>query len=342
VNGRAVFRGIASLTLLATLVPHAAGVSQDADETSADVEQTAEDVPAQVFAMLQVRCAECHTPEAEDPKAVRDWDTAEDLAATVEQLVEPGSPDLSDLWLVVDEDEMPPEDSDIGLLTAEERKLLHDWIADGAPLGAFGGGVQETPGGTPDSGGGGTDADVGEESGDAIGQDPGANPGASPGADADEDSSEEAESSRWPEVRAWLGRTHPSMVHFPIALLLAAALAETLVLMGARGLLPAVRFCVILGFLGSAAGAYVGWVLGESASKTLEPELTWHRWVGVGTAALALLLLVVSEIRVRQKGPSPWTARMRWLLLLTAVAVSWAGHLGGILTYGEDYLSLPW
>lgn len=337
-NGRAVIRGIASLTLLATLVPLAAGVSQDADDTSVDVGQTAEDVPAQVFAMLQARCAECHTPESEEPKAVRDWDTAEDLAATVEQLVEPGSPDLSDLWLVVDEDEMPPEDSDIGLLTAEERKLLHDWIADGAPLGDFGGGVQETPDDAPDSIGGGTDVDVGEESGEAIGQEA----DASAAAEADEDSSEEAESSRWPEVRAWLGRTHPSIVHFPIALLLAAALAETLVLMGARGLLPAVRFCVILGFLGSAAGASVGWILGESASKTLEPDLTWHRWVGVGTAVLALLLLVVSEIRVRQQGPSPWTARMRWLLLLTAVAVSWAGHLGGILSYGEDYLSLPW
>jgi uncharacterized membrane protein len=147
---------------------------------------------------------------------------------------------------------------------------------------------------------------------------------------------------RGAKVRRWLGRTHPSIVHFPIALLLAAALAEALVLLGASGLQPAVRFCVILGFLGAVAAASLGWLAGEFASRTGEPQLTWHRWLGVGTAVLALLLLLASEARVRRGDPSPWTARTRWLLLLTAVVVSVTGHFGGILTHGADYLSLPW
>lgn len=302
-NVRAVFRGIATLPVLATLGPLAAGSPQDVDPLSVDV-------PAQVLALLEFRCSECHAPDSEEPKAKRDWDGAHDLAATREQLVEPGSPDLSDLWLVIDEDEMPPPDSDAEPMTAEERTLIHDWIASGAPLGEL---VADAP-------------DNATQSSLTI----------SPGLD------EETRSDRGASVRRWVGKLHPSIVHFPIALLLAAALAEVLVALGARGLQPAVRFCVILGFLGAAAAASVGWLAGETASQTLEPQLTWHRWLGVGTAVLALALLVASEARVRRGDASPWTVRTRWLLLLAVVAVSVTGHLGGILVFGADYLGLPW
>lgn len=302
-NGRAVFWGIVTPLVLATLGPFAAGGPQDGDPLSLDV-------PAQVLALLESRCSGCHAPDSEEPKAKRDWDGAHDLAATREQLVEPGAPDLSDLWLVIDEDEMPPPDSEALPLTLEERALLHDWIASGAPLGAFGAGALDETTDSPSM--------------------------SSPGTRWD------AKSAPGAKVRRWVARFHPSIVHFPIALLLAAALAELLVLLGARGLQPAVRFCVLLGTLGALTAASVGWLAGEFALQTKEPHLTWHRWLGVTTAVLALVLLLASEARVRQAGPSPWTARTRWLLLLTAVAVSVTGHLGGILTHGVDALSLPW
>jgi len=295
--------------VLAYLGPLTAGSPQDVVPLSGDV-------PRQVLSVLRSRCAECHTPDSEDAKAQRHWDKANDLAATLaqEDMVVPGSPDDSDLWLVIDDDEMPPPDSEADPLTAEERTLIHDWIASGAPLGELVPDTSDNANGSPDTIGPGPD----EEHGSKPSEERGAN------------------------VRRWFGRLHPSIVHFPIALLLAAAFAEVLILCGAHGLQPAVRFCVVLGFLGAVAAASLGWLAGEFAMQTKEPQLTWHRWLGVGTAVLALLVLLASEARARQEGPSPWTARTRWLLLLTAVVVSVTGHLGGILTHGKDYLSLPW
>ncbi len=304
-NGRTILGSLATLPVLALLGPLAAGGAQDVDAMSVDV-------PTQVLAVLQLRCAMCHTPDSEDAKAKRHWDAANDLAATLEteHMVQPGDPDDSDMWVLIDDDEMPPPDSDAEPLTAEERTLIHDWIASGAPLGEL---AADAP-------------DNATESPVTIGHGP----------------HEEPQSDRGAGVRRWVGKLHPSIVHFPIALLLAAALAEVLVLLGARGLQPTVRFCVVLGFLGAAAAASIGWLAGEFALQTKEPQLSWHRWLGVSTAVLALLLLLASEVRARREGPSPWTARTRWLLLLTAVVVSVTGHFGGILTHGADYLKLPW
>ena len=62
----------------------------------------------------------------------------------------------------------------------------------------------------------------------------------------------------------------------------------------------------------------------------------------IAGAVLALLLLLDSEARVRQGENSAWNSRTRWLLFLAAAMVSVTGHLGGILTFGVEYLNLPW
>lgn len=47
--------------------------------------------------------------------------------------VVPGKPEDSQLWQLVHDDEMPPEDARTGPLPKEQKQIIHDWIAAGAP-----------------------------------------------------------------------------------------------------------------------------------------------------------------------------------------------------------------
>ena len=66
-----------------------------------------------------------------------------------------------------------------------------------------------------------------------------------------------------PPLLAWGGRFHPALVHFPIALLCAAAIAEILLAITGLGLFrEAVRFCVWGGALGAVGAGLLGWLFG--------------------------------------------------------------------------------
>ena len=137
----------------------------------------------------------------------------------------------------------------------------------------------------------------------------------------------------------FIGRLHPLLVHFPIALLVCAFAAG----LGAR-LAPArtwlagmARGCLWVGALAAPLAAACGWLNARFegyAAGTVET----HRWLGVSTAAVALLALLALEFSLRRRTASgPW--RMLALLLLAAAAilVGLAGHTGGLLAYGADY-----
>lgn len=273
------------------------------------------DLAARALALLESRCAPCHSPDSDEPKARRHWADATDIPGTIEgELLVPGDPDDSEIYLMVDEGEMPPPDSEIPPLTGSERTLLAAWIKAGAPT--PGAGSPELPDPSPE------------------GQDP---PGdRSPPSESAGDPQERP--GRPPALRL-LGRAHPIAVHFPIAFLLGAALADLLALVALREALGhARRFCLWLASPAAVVAAFAGWMAAEV--HTSSPTLTQHRWMGVGTAALALLALIASEVRSRAGPGSPWTLRSRLLLLLTAVLVGVTAHWGGTITHGPSYLSL--
>jgi mono/diheme cytochrome c family protein len=134
----------------------------------------------------------------------------------------------------------------------------------------------------------------------------------------------------------WIGRMHIPIIHFPIALLIAAALGELWsAWRGGRGPSPAVRFCVLLGAAGAAAAAPLGWLLadfgGQGAPGLL---LTLHRWLGVSAAVWAVGLVVLSERDARrgQRG-----LLFRVAVWGGAVLVGVVGHLGGLLVHGTRF-----
>jgi uncharacterized membrane protein len=148
---------------------------------------------------------------------------------------------------------------------------------------------------------------------------------------------EESHSGR---LIGWLGRFHPAMVHFPIGLLVAAALAEALLVVTGRTVFDSAgRVCVWFAALGAVPAATLGWFLGGPHVTDPDWILTSHRWLGTSTAACAVVVLVLSEVSRRpgRRGRGAFRA----VLLLNAALVLATGFFGGVLMHGIDYYAWP-
>lgn len=282
-----------------------------------------DDLALRARAVLETYCLRCHGPSNESPKAVRDWSDASDLALTIEDgLVFAGEPENSDLWLVIEEGSMPPADAPEGAVPAAEAELVKRWIEAGAvvpdplpepaPEPASAASSQSQPAGSATPPVGSSSFPVPPPQTSVSEVDPG-----SP-----------------------LGRLHPLVVHFPIALLTVAFLAELLSLVRLGKHRGTVRFCLWVGVLGAAAASWLGWALGDlqPRSGSSGQLMERHRWYAVATLAVATLGLIATEIRARRSKPGAIGTLAPLLLLLGTLLVSWTGHLGGKLSYGVDWL----
>ena len=137
-----------------------------------------------------------------------------------------------------------------------------------------------------------------------------------------------------PRPLAWLGKFHPSAVNFPIALLVAAALSELLLMRSGRDLFfHATRFSVWVGSLGALAAATLGWFFAGFCLVDEEWLMTTHRWLGTSTSVWALLVLVLCERAYR----SGERQAFRLALFPGAALVATTGFFGGALLYGLDH-----
>ena len=131
-----------------------------------------------------------------------------------------------------------------------------------------------------------------------------------------------------------VGRSHPLLVHFPVALLVVAAVSE---LGGLWRRSPEVgamaRGLVWFALPATFAAAFAGWTMSERdpVSRAMASTLEWHRWTGVGVLALTVLCVLL-----RQK-----TSAFRGVLFCGAIGVAVTGHLGGTMSWGEGYLLEP-
>lgn len=137
-----------------------------------------------------------------------------------------------------------------------------------------------------------------------------------------------------------LGRLHPLLVHFPIALLLAALAAQGLAARVGRrdGPSEAAFFCLVLGTLGAVAAALSGWLFAEHDSPGGPDLLFRHRWSGVAAAAGAVL---TSLSAWRWKRGAALARPTGAGLVLTAVLTGLTGHFGGEMVYGEGFTLEP-
>lgn len=123
---------------------------------------------------------------------------------------------------------------------------------------------------------------------------------------------------------------HPLLVHFPIALLLAALPAEFLRTRGSTTGAPSTtRFLVIAGALSALAAGITGWIKASIDGGGYDGgDIGWHKWSGVAVTALGLALWILA--------PTVASGRVRLIafritLVLTAVVICVTGHFGAVL-----------
>lgn len=249
--------------------------------------------------ILAVRCSECHGAQLAEPDGK--FGHILDLKRIItDGLIVPGDPDESELFQLIDFDEMPTSAAKNGPVSAVEKQVIRRWIAEGAkvdPVALDLGPAPHRPG----------DVIVETEAGGGIVE--------------------------------LLGRFHPAAVHFPVALLIAALLAELLGMCCCGGSMrPAVRFMMWLAVPAAAVAAVLGFIQEDFGTYTGERRelLDQHLWSGMTATVLALIGLVVLEVSTRRNADAlRWVFRI--LLVLAAVVVGLTGHWGGLISNGLDW-----
>jgi mono/diheme cytochrome c family protein/uncharacterized membrane protein len=138
---------------------------------------------------------------------------------------------------------------------------------------------------------------------------------------------------------AWLGNVHPAAVHFPLALLTAAPVAELLRLVtGKSAFDPVCRFCLWFGFLTAVPAATLGWFAGGLHLADASWVLRAHRWLGSSAVACAGLALALGEVSRRSGRFRLW---FRITLFGAAGVVLATGFFGGALVFGLGHYAWP-
>ena len=134
----------------------------------------------------------------------------------------------------------------------------------------------------------------------------------------------------------FFGRFHPLILHLPIGFLVIAFALEILSRFGRfRSYRSAVRFVLFAGAAFSVVAAVLGLMLSQAGGYN--PELlSIHQWTGIAVAIAACASFVLKRV----SGSSRMMDRLYlFAFSMTIVFLMAAGHYGGSLTHGSDYLT---
>jgi uncharacterized membrane protein len=136
----------------------------------------------------------------------------------------------------------------------------------------------------------------------------------------------------------FVGRFHPLFLHVPIGFLVLAFILEIMSRFGRfhhyRG---PVGFILALGAASAVVTTVLGLMLAQGGGYNDE-LLSFHQWSGIAVCAFSVLAVALRQAKDRR--PS---ARLHKLYIGTLSAlmltIAAAGHYGGSLTHGSDYLT---
>jgi uncharacterized membrane protein len=137
------------------------------------------------------------------------------------------------------------------------------------------------------------------------------------------------------DVLILIGRTHPLLVHLPIGILFIGAIFEMLALIRQdHNFSFTLSWIWFLAMLTAVFSSVAGLLLAQEGGYDND-LLNVHQWSGLSVAALTVILLV-SRIKMH------WRQTHRVALSFVGlILVSVAGHFGGSLTHGDDFLTSP-
>lgn len=131
----------------------------------------------------------------------------------------------------------------------------------------------------------------------------------------------------------WLGKLHIVVIHFPIAMIVAAFAAETFGVMRNRpDWRSAARIMLVIGALGAVAAAFFGWFAGGFYLYDRNLILTAHRYLGM-TVAIGSVLLAWAGLRRFHRNRSDELMFAALLGLLT-ISLLVQAFLGGTFMHG--------
>lgn len=139
-----------------------------------------------------------------------------------------------------------------------------------------------------------------------------------------------------------IGRLHPMLVHFPIALILLAAAIEVVRIKWDRqSLASMVAMLLATGAVGSLAASATGWIFARDFYPP--PSERWlleqHRWMGVTTTVLAGIAATAAyRWRFALAGKARWIRS--GLIWLAALAVAATAHFGALMVWGMDFFNI--
>jgi uncharacterized membrane protein len=132
------------------------------------------------------------------------------------------------------------------------------------------------------------------------------------------------------ELSQFVGRLHPLVVHFPIALVLLAAFVECVGLFRwGKAIHGSAGFVLALATVSALAAAFLGWLLGRNGGYE-GALVTRHMWGGI---SLAAALVVCCALRA-------WNTKLYGAALFATVCLlAWTSDQGGKLTHGEGFMT---
>ena len=258
------------------------------------------DVGGGVRGVFASKCAACHGPDLAKPKGQFGYVLDLRKVANNPEMVIPFRPDESELWVLVGRGEMPPPNSSRVPMTVTEKEIVRAWIAAGSP--------EPKP-------------QVPRGSGVVA---------------ATEPSAESASVPTTARAIRWLGKFHLLALHFPIALMLAAGVGETVaVWRGSRVPRTAVLFCLTLAAVAAVPTVALGWLHAAAGNGVGSPPvLAAHRWLGTvgGAWVIGTALGAWRDARRDLRGRSVQLA-----LAIGIVLVAVTAHLGGLMAHGGEF-----
>ncbi len=134
-------------------------------------------------------------------------------------------------------------------------------------------------------------------------------------------------------MKTFIAHLHPLLVHLPIGILLVFLLLEYLRRNEKYKLIAPINN--ILFFIGIAAAilSIITGLLNAEVSTYPDDDIFWHKWTAIGTTLMYMIYFLLRNRIFHQ----PVYVFGFFILLFFSIAAT--GHLGGVLTHGENYLS---
>ena len=143
--------------------------------------------------------------------------------------------------------------------------------------------------------------------------------------------------ANWAPYWHFSGVMHPAVSHFPIALLMVAALVESWsVIRRQRRPLTTTLVCLYIGAAAAVLASVLGWANADASGEKGQ-TFNLHKWLGIAVAVVALSTVVMSLLVRRERGGKTVVWGYRGGVFVAAGLVGLVGSLGGKLVHGETY-----